>query len=164
MSNQTPRMHDWKSVIRDVESHKLESPAILETIAFLARNESWRELWGVADLLSREVSVLFDDDDKVWVDIGTSGMVRPKPPIGSILPLKLWIHTHPYNAYWSSTDLDTLAVYSPVLNEALVLGHDHFKRATRNDGSHPPLAETGPLSNWTSEEIIHYPLEDSNVG
>ena len=156
MNNQTPFLHDWQNVAWAIASNDLESKEILETIAFLACTRSWRELWHIADLLSREVSILFDDESNVWVDIGSPGMVRPKPPLGSRLPLRLWIHTHPYDAYWSSTDLDTLAIYSTVLNEALVLGHDHLKRTVRNDGSHPPLAATGPLSSWTSETPVEY--------
>jgi len=158
MNNETPFLHDLPRVMRAIQSNDLESKEILETLAFLACTESWRELWTIADLLSREVSVLFDDENNVWVDIGTPGMVRPKPPIGSRLPLRLWIHTHPYHAYWSSTDLNTLAIYSTVLQEALVLGHDHLKRAVRNDGSQNPLAATGPLSSWTSEDIVEYDI------
>ena len=158
MNNETPFLHDLPRVMRAIQSNDLESKEILETLAFLACTESWRELWTIADLLSREVSVLFDDENNVWVDIGTPGMVRPKPPLGSRLPLRLWIHTHPYDAYWSSTDLDTLAIYSTVLQEAIVLGHDHLKRTVRNDGSMPALAATGPLSSWTSEDLVEYDI------
>ncbi len=165
MNNQAPVMHDWSRVVQAIESNHLDSTELLETIAFLATNESWRDVWKIADLLGREVSILFDSVNRVWVDVGTPGMVRPKPPIGSQLPLRLWIHTHPYNAYWSATDLDTLAIYSTILQEALVLGHDHLKRTVTNDGSGPSLGEKGPLQSWTSEDTVNYDkLEESDVG
>ena len=156
MNDQTPRMHDWQKVVHAIESSDLDSIELLETIAFLATHETWREVWEIADLLSREVSILFDSENRVWVDIGTAGMVRPEPPIGSRLPLRLWVHTHPYNAYWSPTDLDTLAIYSTILQEALVLGHDHLKRTVTNDGSEPSLGNNGPLRYWTSEDTVNY--------
>ena len=165
MNNQTPRMHDWPKVASAIESNDLSSTELLETLAFLAAQESWRDLWKVADLLSREVSILFDRENNVWVDIGTSGMVRPEPPIGSRLPFRLWVHTHPYNAYWSATDLDTLAIYSTILQEAIVLGHNHLKRTVTNDGSRPSLGETGPLRFWTSEDTVNYEnMEELDVG
>ena len=77
-------------------------------------------LWNLADFLRREVSVLFDSEDKVWFDVGTSGRVRNTPE-GAIIPFKLWIHTHPWDAYWSSTDLNSLMQFSGILNEAIVL-------------------------------------------
>ena len=71
----------------------------------------------------------------------------------------LWIHTHPWDAYWSSTDLSTLASYSRILDRALVLGHDHMKSTRKAEGDCDRLGAGEPLSVWTSEEVRSYEEE-----
>ena len=91
------------------------------------------------------------------VDIGTSGRVELAPPVGSEIPYKLWIHTHPRDAYWSSTDKETISIYSDILDKAIVLGHDHYKKTIKiNDNSIHTLSEAGRLSIWTDEPIRNY--------
>ena len=129
-TNVAPVLHPVQDVQSAIDSGDLNSRVLLETFAALASESMWRQLWMVADSLSREVSVLFDRDGRIWVDIGTAGQVRLSPPVGATIPFSLWIHTHPWDAYWSSTDLATLASYSRILEAALVLGHDHMKAAS----------------------------------
>ena len=78
-----------------------------------------------------------------------------RPPVGATIPFSLWIHTHPWDAYWSPTDLATLASYSQILDEALVLGHDHMKSASKAEGVCERLG-AGPLSVWASEAVRTY--------
>ena len=162
-SNVTPVLHEPYSVVRAIHSalHEgdLESPELVETIAALAAGGMWEQLWNLANSLSREVSVLFDREGRIWVDIGTAGQVRLNPPVGSSIPFSLWIHTHPWDAYWSATDLSTLAAYSQILDEALVLGHDHMKRARKAEGDCERLGPEQPLSDWTSEPVRAYSEE-----
>ena len=46
---------------------------------------------------------------------------------GMKLPLKCWIHTHPFGrAYFSGTDKKTIDIWRPRLRSAIVLGlHEH---------------------------------------
>ena len=151
-----PRIHSKGEVSEDIISGRFASPRVKETIAALARAESWLELWEIADSMGREVSILLDRRNRAFVDIGTAGRVNLSPPDGSEVPFRLWVHTHPRDAYWSSTDRDSLAHYSMLLDEALVLGFDHLKRSV-NGLSHPePLAQEGPLSRWSSEAVVPY--------
>ena len=90
------------------------------------------------------------------MDIGTAGRVNLSPPDGSEVPFRLWVHTHPRDAYWSSTDRGSLALYSGLLDEALVLGFDHLKRSVNGSGHTNPLEQEGPLSRWSSEEVVTY--------
>ena len=156
----TPFLHDPLEVQSAIGSGDLESRVLKETIAGLASQSMWRQLWLVADSLSREVSVLFDRDGRIWVDIGTAGQVRLSPPVGATIPFSLWIHTHPWDAYWSSTDLSTLASYSRILDSALVLGHDHMKSTRKAEGDCERLGPGAPLSVWTSEEVRTYEEEE----
>jgi hypothetical protein len=155
-TNVAPTLHDPHAVQSALDSGDLGSRVLKETIAALASRSMWRQLWLVADALSREVSVLFDRDGRIWVDIGTAGQVRLSPPVGATIPFSLWIHTHPWDAYWSSTDLSTLASYSRILDSALVLGHDHMKSTRKAEGDCERLGSGMPLSVWTSEEVRTY--------
>ena len=155
-TNVNPVLHDPHQVQSAIESGDLDSRVLKESIAALARESMWRQLWLVADALSREVSVLFDRDGRIWVDIGTAGQVSLSPPVGATIPFSLWIHTHPWDAYWSSTDLSTLASYSRILDSALVLGHDHMKSTSKAEGDCERLGAEVPLSVWTSEEVRTY--------
>ena len=152
-----PTLHDEETIDLLVRSGDFDSLPIRETLAYFATQKDWKNLWNLADSLGREVSVLFDSEDKVWVDVGTSGQVRLAPPEGAIIPFKLWIHTHPWDAYWSSTDLDSLMQFSGILNEAIVLGNDHFKRTIHCQNKAPtPLESGSALENWTDEELTYY--------
>ena len=152
-----PTLHDEETIESLVRSGDFDSLPIRETLAYFATQKDWQNLWNLADLLRREVSVLFDSEDKVWVDVGTSGQVRLAPPEGAIIPFKLWIHTHPWEAYWSSTDLNSLMQFSGILNEAIVLGNDHFKRTIHSKEKVPTPLELGSaLENWTDEELTYY--------
>ena len=150
-----PRIHSNGEVSKDIVSGRVSSSRVKETIAALAQGESWSELWQIADSMSREVSVLFDADGRIWVDIGTTGHVSLEPPLGATIPFRLWVHTHPWDPYWSQTDKDTLAAYSMILESALVLGHDRMKWS-RNGSETQTIEPSGPLSTWSSEPCVHY--------
>ncbi|MAU85856.1 MAG: hypothetical protein CMA21_04575 [Euryarchaeota archaeon] len=159
-----PIFHSPRDVHSSIQNGDLESAVVRETIAALAlagfRGESdkWGPLWNIADQMKKEVSVLIDRDGNTWVDIGSSGEVRLAPAFGSIAPYQLWLHTHPYSAYASSTDRETLASCSMILEQAIVLGHDHMVWLKRDySGNRRMLEPEGPLSTWTTdEEIITY--------
>ena len=106
------RIHPEKEVSGAIDRGDHESIVIRETIGQLALERRWSEVWEIADSMSREVSILIDRRNMVFVDVGTAGRVILNPPEGSEVPFRLWVHTHPRDAYWSSTDRDSLAHYS----------------------------------------------------
>ncbi len=156
-----PRLHPIRDVRRAVEGTDLRADTIVQSIAFYAVEEDWQGLWNLADALKREVSVLFDEQGLIWVDIGSTGRVALSPPNGSRIPFQLWIHTHPWDAYWSITDKETLGIATGILDKALVLGHDHLVRTVHHedgspDSSESRLATDGPLMHWTAEAAMSY--------
>ena len=152
-----PNIHLQSDIDREVSNGNHNSILIKETLAGFAEEKNWVSLWDLADSLGKEVSILYDSKSSIWVDIGTAGRVELAPPIGSEIPYKLWIHTHPRDAYWSATDRETISIFSDILDEAIVLGHDHFKKTTKiNENSTPALEEFGRLSMWTDEPIRNY--------
>ena len=156
-----PKLHPEEDILVAIQGTDLRADAIVQSLAFHAVEENWESLWTIADSLKREVSVLFDNQGLIWVDIGTPGMVRLSPPIGSQIPFQLWIHTHPWDAYWSITDKTTLSRASGVLNRALVLGHAHLVQTvyheTVSESSQSEwISIEGVLSNWTAEAAVSY--------
>jgi len=72
-----------------------------------------------------EVQVVIDDNNNCHVTTGSSGYVEfgMKPPIGMKLPIKCWIHTHPFgSAYFSGIDWNTVNTWKSQMQEAYVLG------------------------------------------
>ncbi len=155
-SNVTPVERPRSEVLSAIYGGDFDCLLVKEAIAYLATAGRWKDLWDIADSMSREVSILFDSNMMVWVDVGTRGEVSLEPPIGATIPFRLWIHTHPWDAYWSRTDLGTLASYTSILSDALVLGHDHCKKSSRPAHGEDLLGEEGPLSQWTSEPCKMY--------
>ena len=156
-----PKMHPSNLVDSCLDTEDYDCEVIREHIAGLAKAERWQEIWAIGDRLHREVSILIDAEDKFYVDIGTSGEVKMSPPLDAKVPFKIWLHSHPRDAYWSSTDRDTIAAYTSLLEKAIVLGHDHYKQTVFSESPESVLEEEGPLSSWTSELTVLY--EDKPV-
>ena len=154
-----PFRHSPKTVRCRISTGDVNSQEVIETVAQLAQEGDWSSLWQIADSMKREISILFDSKGNTFVDVGTRGEVIMSPPIGAEIPFRMWVHTHPLDAYWSDTDLHTLSCFSDILDEAIVLGHDHLKRASRIKlgDSRKAISENGPLSSWTDEETTQYP-------
>ena len=156
-----PRLHPTRDIFHAIQNGDLLDEAILQSFAFYGIEGDWNAVWIIADALKREVSLLFDSQGLVWVDIGDRGMVRLSPPMGSQLPLRLWVHTHPLTAYWSSTDRRALGSVSGILQEALVLGNDHLVRSLHMaspscETIDRRLATDGGLMHWTDEDSVTY--------
>lgn len=93
----------------------VESPCFFEAI--------WHASTVILPAL--EVQVVIDDNNNCHVTTGSSGYVEfgMKPPIGMKLPIKCWIHTHPFgSAYFSGVDWKTVNTWNGLMHEAYVLG------------------------------------------
>jgi hypothetical protein len=76
-----------------------------------------------------EVQVVIDGENNCYVTTGSSGYVEfgMKPPVGMKLPIKCWIHTHPFgSAYFSGTDISTVSIWERRMEEAFVLGGSEY--------------------------------------
>ena len=71
-----------------------------------------------------EVQVVIDGKNNCFVSTGTSGYVDFfQPPVGMTLPIRCWIHTHPFGeAYFSGTDIRTVSIWEVNMECAYVLG------------------------------------------
>lgn len=119
----------WKGLIRAAYSYN--EPMFHRTI--------W-EMSQTAFDKPREIQVVVDANDVLFISVGSPGFVsfddqedelygddKPKMRI----PLKQWIHTHPFGkAFWSSTDMRTLVTWEPILASATVLGNHEKQRIT----------------------------------
>lgn len=75
-----------------------------------------------------EVQAIIDAKNDIYVSTGTAGYVDyltidPNLLTGMKLPIKCWIHTHPFGAaYFSATDWRTIKIWKDNLGCAYVLG------------------------------------------
>ena len=89
--------------------------------------EFFEAIWHASTeiLPALEVQVVIDGDNNCHVTTGSSGYVEfgMKPPVGMKLPIKCWIHTHPFgSAYFSGVDWNTVNTWENLMQEAYVLG------------------------------------------
>ena len=112
-------------------------------------------IYQLSNFVSREVSILVDSKDNYFVDWGTIGSVELSPPVGAVLPFKLWVHTHPSNtAYWSITDRNTLEIAKGILDKALVLGENGLLSTTLQPTTSSTVDIENPNPQWTEEEVM----------
>ena len=97
------------------------------TAKFLS--EIWKSSTEILPKL--EVQVVIDGNDRLHISSGTAGYVDFKvDPVGMKLPIKCWIHTHPFgSAYFSGTDISTVSIWEPMMKSAIVVGGEgHYGR------------------------------------
>ena len=76
-----------------------------------------------------EVQVVVDANWNLHISSGSSGYVDFQiNPVGMKLPIKCWIHTHPFgSAYFSGVDWRTIRIWGAKMESAYVLGgYDHY--------------------------------------
>ena len=82
----------------------------------------WKASTEILDGL--EVQVVIDGNNDIHVSSGSAGYVDFQiDPVGMKLPIRCWIHTHPFgSAYFSGTDKRTVKTWQLLMEEAYVLG------------------------------------------
>ena len=112
---------DWKEMKNELN------------VVFRKYNENYESqefldsIWDVSvnQLPGLEVSVVVDKDNNLFIGKGTGSWVdyNDESVSGMKIPLKCWIHTHPFgHAYFSGTDWRTINTQKPILHKAIVLG------------------------------------------
>lgn len=77
-----------------------------------------------------EVQAVIDSNNNIYVSTGTAGYVDyltidPSTLIGMKLPIRCWVHTHPFGAaYFSGTDWRTIGIWKENMECAYVLGSE----------------------------------------
>ncbi len=92
----------------------------------------------------REVQVVIDKNQKLFISVGDGSFVSFDGQEGALkgmkLPLREWIHTHPFGqAYFSGTDLRTISIWERYLDSATVIGKDEEMKIffrVGNNGEH----------------------------
>lgn len=133
----------------------VEAESSIDFVINLAKKGNWYMIYLLSKCVSREVSILVDSKDNYFVDWGTIGSVELSPPVGAVLPFKLWVHTHPSNtAYWSITDRNTLEIAKGILDKALVLGENGLLSTTLQPTTSSTVDIGNPNPQWTEEEVM----------
>lgn len=121
--------HEWGEAEADHEAHcqGLIEKLIRDNFDGVWSDRKFTEaIWKASTeiLNGLEVQVVVDGKDNLHISFGTAGFVSFKvDPVGMTLPIKCWIHTHPFGAaYFSGTDWNTVGKWEPLMHNAIVLG------------------------------------------
>ena len=154
--------NQWFDVCELAKRRDVESPVLLDVQRIASSLGRWDVVYSLSLLAGLETSVLIDSEDNISIDWGDPGRVILKAPHGFMAPFKLWVHTHPgFMAYWSSTDTNSLALGSTIIETALVLGAPGIKKSRNSefcvlDEDSEKISQFGPLNQWTDEEIVNW--------
>jgi hypothetical protein len=128
-----------------------ETERFEEMMQGLVVDGRWEEIYRISSALNREVSILIDSNDSIWIDWGDQSEVTLSPPYGAEIPFKLWVHTHPNMlAYWSFTDQNSLQIASNILDTAYVLGGNGLLSTSSNLS---PSSESIRGLSWSKETV-----------
>ena len=115
----------WESILKLGINPNFSNPDTYVENTFLS------EIWSMSTTafdMPREIQVVIDSNNKLFISVGTPGYVWfDELPVGMSLPIKCWIHTHPFGkAYFSQTDWTTIKTWEPVMETAIVLGDNQY--------------------------------------
>jgi len=102
----------------------------------------------------REVQVVIDSKDDLYMSFGTGGYVDfPSVMQGGMkLPIKCWIHTHPFGqAYFSGTDWKTIKTWQSKMQSAIVLGNNQHM-VWKKENTHTVFYRRDDNLTWSGEE------------
>ena len=129
-----------------------DSEKTTQLISELTTQKDWDKIYQISEFFGQEISILVDAQERIFVDWGSISRVELMPPLGSVVPFKLWLHTHPRNqAFWSETDQYSLFIAERILEQAIVLGMDGILSTSNTN-----LLELKPSidqSCWTLEQV-----------
>jgi len=102
-------------------------------------------------LPSLEIQVVIDDNWKLHISSGTAGFVGfPNEPKGLKLPIRCWIHTHPFGlAYFSSVDWRTISIWGTQMETAYVLGDRQYGHWVKHN---PEELSIYTYDEWTDKD------------
>jgi len=154
--------NQWFDVCELAKRRDIENPILLDVQRKASAINRWDVVYSLSLLAGLETSVLIDSESNVSIDWGDPGRVVLKAPHGFMAPFKLWVHTHPgFMAYWSSTDTNSLALGSTIIETALVLGAPGIKTSRNStfctlESNRERISQSGPLNQWSDEEITDW--------
>jgi proteasome lid subunit RPN8/RPN11 len=98
------------------------------------RTEFLKTIWEMSQTAfdsPREIQVVLDSNDELFITVGSASFVSftdENEVVGMKLPVKCWIHTHPFGrAYFSRTDWKTINSWKPIMLTAIVLGDNEHQ-------------------------------------
>tara|TARA_R100001015_G_C4591796_1_gene147261 strand:+ start:525 stop:1106 length:582 start_codon:yes stop_codon:yes gene_type:complete len=125
---------DWKAHIREAFHTVVGDKGLIYLYPDNAVEHFLTEIWRMsmeAFETPREVQVVVDSNNKLFISAGTSSFVSFQDDEGQLtgmkLPVRCWIHTHPMGkAFFSGTDWKTINTWRPVMESAIVLGDNQY--------------------------------------
>lgn len=156
----------WEHLVNSTAPSTVDSVEEIPNIVGLGDSRLLHEaIWfaSVGILPALEVQAVIDSNNKIHVSTGTAGFVSFNgiDPTGMKLPIRCWIHTHPFGqAYFSGTDWRTVDIWKPLMETAYVLGSNtkqgHFGFWTQDTPHELTIWNNGEIQSrqihWREEE------------
>jgi len=144
---------EWKKEIMNAFNGEAEDASFLDVI--------W-EMSLTAFDKDREVQVVVDKNDSLFINYGTGSFVDfvgvEKELEGAnglplTLPIKCWIHTHPFgSAYFSSTDWSTIRCWELHMESAIVLGDNERMKWVKGNKTHTLFFKNYDIPDWSKKQ------------
>ena len=152
----------WKEEIKSAFN---KGGAIIQLFNHLnPRGDFLETIWEMSQTAfdtPREIQVVIDSNNELFIDFGTASFVdfsNEESLIGMKLPIKCWIHTHPFGkAYFSGTDMTTINTWKTLMLSAIVLGdneHQTWMQSKPDEATHYIYSRANKInleseySNW----------------
>jgi len=153
----------WERKQAELEKKREEAIAYIDAYYEAGMNmmDLFEPIWYASTeiLPNLEVQVVVDAKDAVFISTGSAGYVEQPFGLekGMTLPVKCWIHTHPFgSAYFSGTDINTVTIWEPIMETAYVLGGvGHYGRWSKESPKHLSIYRNFDLERiqtWGGEE------------
>mgnify|MGYP003660063005 FL=1 len=118
----------------------------------------------------REIQVVVDNNNMLFMNFGTPGFVdfmgKEDALVNELakpltLPIKCWIHTHPFgSAYFSHTDWTTIRTWMPLMNSAIVLGDNERMLWEKGNETHTIFFKNYDIPQLNSAQLT---LDDFTI-
>ena len=152
----------WKEEIKLAFN---EGKAIIQLFNHLnPRGEFLETIWEMSQTAfdtPREIQVVIDANNELFIDFGTASFVNfsdEESLKGMKTPIRCWVHTHPFGkAYFSKTDMTTINTWKSLMVSAIVLGnneHQTWMQSRPNEAMHYTYSRTEKINleseyaNW----------------
>ena len=125
---------NWEQNIRN----QFDS-SVIESLFKPYRNDFLKSIWEMSMTAfshPSEIQVVIDSKNDLFISVGSSSFVSfddEESVEGMKLPIKCWIHTHPFGkAYFSETDRRTINTWQTFMLTAIVLGKNEHMLWMKN--------------------------------
>ena len=152
-------IEDWKEKIKNSWESSL-TKMIADKDVLCNWVPFYETIWEMSQKafdIPREVQVVIDANDNLFISVGDPGFVSFEGDEGQLsgmkMPIFSWIHTHPFgDAQFSSRDLLTISMWERFMQHAIVLGDGERQIMSFRKGKNGAHIQEYTQYTWIGDE------------